>query len=154
MPAFPISNPVAFPSGTGNLTVASVTLGTTPGGNPAGEVIDIDPGFLVSGTVSVPDWLPGSGTAKGQVCLYADELGGPVDASVGCVEVDFNGSSVTHDPPGMLTVNWSITVTPGGALPDPQANASQLYHLAVVFTYGPQTTDIAAFADLGMYMIN
>jgi hypothetical protein len=147
---FPITNPVVFPQGTGNLTVASVTSG----GNPAGEVIDLDRGFQVSGTVSVPDWLPGGGTAKGQVCLYADELGGPIDESVGCVEVDFTGPSVTQDPPGMLTVNWTISITSGSVLPDPQANASQLYHLAVVFTYGPQTTDIAAFADLGMYMIN
>jgi len=152
--ALPVSNPVSFPLGSGNLTVASITLGTTPGGSPAGEVIDIDPGFLVSGTVSVPEWLPGGGTATGNVCLYADELGGPVDQSIGCVEVDFKGPAVVHDPPGMLTVDWSIAVAPGSGLPDPQANFSQLYHLAVVFTYGPQTTDIAAFADLGMYMIN
>jgi len=102
----------------------------------------------------VPEWLPGGGTAKGNVCLYADELGGPIDQSIGCVEVDFTGPAVVHDPPGMLTVDWSIPVAPGSGIPDPQAGFSQLYHLAVVFTYGPQTTDIAAFADLGMYMIN
>jgi hypothetical protein len=150
---FPITNPVVFPQGTGNLTVTSVNLLPAPG-SPAGQVIDLDPGFVVSGTVSVPDWLPGGGTAKGQVCLYADELGGPINQSIGCQEVDFTAPPVTHDPPGMLTVPWSISVTPSSGLPDPQTSASQLYHLAAVFTYGPQTTDIAAFADLGMYMIN
>jgi len=148
--AFPSSSPVSFPATTGTFTVDSVTSG----GNPVGSVIDLDVGFQVSGTVSVPEWLPGSGTSKGQVCVYADELGGPVNQSIGCTEVDFS-TVTTSDPPGLLTVNWVIPITKASSgLPDPQPNAAQLYHLAAVFTYGPQTTDIASFVDMGMFMIN
>jgi hypothetical protein len=152
--ALPSTTPVSFTPATGTFEVDSVTIGPSPGGSPAGGTIDLDPGFLVSGNVSLPAWLPGGGTAKGQVCLYADELGGPFNQSVGCVEVDFTGPTATSDPPGMITVPWQIAVTPTSGLPDPQPGASQLYHLAAVFTYGPQTTDIAAFIDIGMYVIN
>jgi hypothetical protein len=151
----PSTTPVSFTPPQGQFEVDSITLGTSPGGSAAGATIDLDPGFLVSGKVSLPAWLPGSGTAKGKVCLYADELGGPINTQVGnCADVDFNGPAVTPDPPGMVTVTWSIAVTPGSGIPDPQPGASQLYHLAAVFTYGAQTTDIAAFIDVGEYVIN
>jgi hypothetical protein len=151
--AIPSSNPVLFPPVTGQFTVSSITTGTVPGGTAVGTSIDLDPGFLVSGSVSVPDWLPGSGVATGQVCLYADELGGPFNDSIGCVDVSF--SVVTpSDPSKLVEVDWQIPVTAlSSGLPDPQPSASQLYHLAAVFNYGSQLTDIAAFVDLGIYMI-
>lgn len=152
--ALPSTTPVSFTPAQGQFEVDTITLGTSPGGSPAGGTIDLDPGFMVSGKVSLPAWLPGSGTAQGKVCLYAEELGGPVNTSIGCTDVNFTGPTVTTDPPGMLTVPWQITVTPNSGLPDPQPGASQLYHLAAVFTYGAQTTDIAAFIDVGQYVIN
>jgi hypothetical protein len=152
--ALPSTSPVTFTPAQGTFEVDTITIGTSPGGSPVGGTIDLDLGFLVSGKVSLPAWLPGGGTAKGQVCVYADELGGPFNDSIGCVEVDFTGPAVTSDPPGMLTVAWQIPVTGTSGLPDPQPGKSQLYHLAAVFTYGPQTTDIASFVDIGMYMIN
>jgi hypothetical protein len=152
--ALPITGPVSFRPASGTLEVDSITVGTSAGGAAAGDTIDLDQGFLVSGSVSIPQWLPGSGTAKGQVCVYADELGGPFDQSIGCTEVDFTAPPIVPDPSGMLTVPWSIPVDGSSGLPDPQPGGSQLYHLAAVFTYGPQTNDIAGFVDLGMYMIN
>jgi hypothetical protein len=150
----PSSNPVSFTPATGTFTVASLTVGTNPGGTPVGDAIDLDVGFLVSGSVSLPDWLPGSGTAQGKVCVYADELGGPINQAIGCTDVTFS-SATPHDPPGFITVNWQIAVTATtSGLPDPQPGDSQLYRLAAVFNYGPQTTDIAAFVDMGMYLIN
>lgn len=152
--ALPSSNPVSFTPATGSFEVDTITIGTSAGGAAVAGTIDLDLGFLVSGSVSIPEWLPGSGTSEGQVCVYADELGGPFNASIGCTPVDFTAPPVVTDPPGTLTVDWSISVDNSSGLPDPQSGASQLYHLAAVFTYGPQTTDIAAFVDLGMYMIN
>jgi hypothetical protein len=152
--ALPSSNPVSFPAVTGQFTVSSITIGSTPGGTAVGASIDLDLGFLVSGSVSVPDWLPGTGTATGQVCLFADELGGPFNGSIGCVNVNFSVSSPS-DPSKLVAVDWQITVTAASSgLQDPQTGAAQLYHLAAVFNYGSQLTDIAAFVDLGMYMIN
>jgi hypothetical protein len=150
--ALPSSNPVSFTPATGNFEVDTITIGTTT--TEVAGTIDLDLGFVVSGKVSIPEWLPGGGTSTGQVCVYADELGGPFNDSIGCTTVDFTAPTVVTDPPGMLTVSWSISVDNSSGLPDPQPGASQLYHLAAVFTYGPQTTDIAAFVDLGMYMIN
>jgi hypothetical protein len=145
---------VIFTPATGTFSVTAITVGSSPGGPAVGDAIDLDLGFVVSGTVSLPSWLPGSGTAQGQVCVYADELGGPFNQSIGCTSVSFSSPSPT-DPPGLVTVDWYVAVTAASSgLQDPQQGASQLYRLAAVFTYGPQTTDIAAFADMGMYLIN
>jgi hypothetical protein len=87
------------------------------------------------------------------VCLYADELGGPFDGKVGCTEVKFERKP--GEPPDSQTRDWVITYPPtaSGPLPDPSAD-SQLYRLAAVFVYGEQSWDIAAFVELGTYLIN
>jgi len=54
--------------------------------------------------------------------------------------------------PALTTYPWTISF-PDGVLPDP-STGSQLYHLAAIFTFGSQATDIAAFVDMGLYLIN
>ena len=71
----PVTGPIQFvPPGGVFLTVDSIT---DPGGAPA-DVIDVDLGFTVSGTVVLPNWLAGTGT----VTIYADEQGGPIDKAL------------------------------------------------------------------------
>jgi len=140
----PSSSDIQFvPTGQAKFSVDSVT---DPGGAPT-EVLDVDLGFVVSGTVKLPNWLNG----KGQVCIYADELGGPIDKRIGCTDFDI---IATPGEPNPKTYNWTITF-PGNppVLPDP-ATGSQLYRLAAVFLFGDQSTDIAAFVEMGMYLIN
>ena len=61
---------------------------------------------------------------------------------------------VTADPtePKLKTYNWTITFA-GSVLPDPSPG-SQLYHLAAIFTFDGQLSDIAGFVDMGLYLIN
>ncbi|HEY2240493.1 MAG TPA: hypothetical protein VGI21_16965 [Streptosporangiaceae bacterium] len=143
----PGSGDVQFDLGKGKLTVDEVT---DPNGPPA-NVLDIDLGFDISGTVSLPNWLRG----KGKVCVYAHELGGSVNKSIGCADVDFSNS-----PPGepkAVRKDWKVIIPPDAnppVLPDPQPDGSQVYNLVAVFTFGGQQTDIAAFVDIGTYLIN
>jgi hypothetical protein len=138
----PGSNQVQFVPTGGTFTVDAVT---DPGGAPA-NILDVDLGFEVSGTVTLPNFLKG----KGQVCVYADELGGTIDQRLApCADLDITGKS---GEPGATSYPWKIAF-PGTVLPDPSPG-SQLYHLAAVFLFGDQLTDIASFVDMGMYLIN
>jgi hypothetical protein len=138
----PSSNPVQFVPDGGEFTVDAIT---DPGGSPA-NIIDVDQGFTVSGTVKLPNWLNG----KGRVCVYADELGGSIDKKLEpCTEFDITS---TPGEPGLKNYSWSISF-PGTVLPDPSPG-SQLYRLAAVFLFGDQSTDIASFNELGLYLIN
>jgi hypothetical protein len=140
----PGSNPVQFVPNSGDFTVDSIS---DPGGAPS-NILDVDLGFEVKGTVTLPNFLSG----KGQVCIYADELGGPIDQRLSpCANIDITGKS---GEPGSTTYPWTITF-PGNppVLPDPDPG-SQLYHLAAVFLFGDQLTDIASFVDMGMFLIN
>jgi hypothetical protein len=140
----PGTNQVQFVPQGGNFSVDSVS---DPGG-PPGNILDVDLGFVVKGTVQLPNWLNG----KGRVCIYADELGGQIDQQLNpCYKFD-----VIADPsePKLKTYNWTITFPPNPlVLPDP-SSGSQLYRLAAVFLFGDQATDIASFVDMGMYLIN
>jgi hypothetical protein len=138
----PSTSDVQFVPTGGTFTVDKIT---DPGGGPS-NVIDVDLGFEVSGTVNLPNWLSG----KGQVCVYADELGGSIDKRLDpCYKFDI---TATPGEPKMKTYKWSIKF-PGTVLPDPSPG-SQLYRLAAVFLFGDQSTDIAAFNELGPYLIN
>jgi hypothetical protein len=128
--------------GGATFTVDSMT---DPNGNPA-SVLDVDMGFEVSGTVSLPCFLSGKAT----VSLYADELGGKFDGSIGSTQVDITGCGV--EPISSKTYKWTVKYD-GKSLPDPSPS-SQLYHLAVVFVFGDQALDIGSFVDLGMFLIN
>ncbi len=109
-------------------------------------VIDVDQGFTVSGTVMLPHSLAGTGT----VCIWADEQGGTIDrALTPCATITILGS---HTAPNPTTYPWAIPFS-GGFLPDP-STGSQIYHLVAKFMYQDQATDIAGFADMGLYLIN
>jgi hypothetical protein len=143
----PGSSPVPFVPPSGTFTVESVT---TLGGVTLANNIDIDQGFQVNGQVDLPNWLSGNG----QVCIYADELGGPTNKQLGCIR--FPISPVPTDPPGTTAYPWSVTF-PGNppVLPDPDPGHSQFYRLAAVFTFGSdQRTDIQAGVEMGMWMID
>ena len=83
----------------------------------------------------------------------AQEIGGDVNKSIGCVSLTF-----TRRQPGepkTVTTPWKVTIAPNSnVLPDPQPGASQVYNVIAVFVFDDQLTDIGAFVDMGMYMIN
>jgi hypothetical protein len=138
----PSTNPIQFVPAGGDFTVDAIT---DPGGAPS-NILDVDLGFEVTGTVKLPNWLNG----KGQVCIYADELGGPIDKKLApCAEFNI---TATPGEPKLKTYPWKITF-PGTVLPDPSPG-SQLYRLAAVFLFGDQSTDIASFVEMGLYLIN
>lgn len=141
----PGSNPIPFSPPSGTFLVDSIT---DLAGNPAGPVIDSDKGFAVNGRVQLPTWLSGNG----QVCIYADELGGPFNQGVGCVPVPINPNPA--DPPGLATYTWTVTVPPVNPFPDPQPGSSQVYRFTAVFTYGVQLDDIQSFVDMGTLMVD
>jgi hypothetical protein len=142
----PGSNPIPFSPPSGTFIVDSVT---DLAGNPAGPVIDADEGFKVNGRVLLPTWLSGNG----QVCIYADELGGPFNQGVGCVPVPINPNPA--DPPGLATYPWTVAIPGAGSpFPDPQPGSSQVYSFTAVFTYGTQLTDIQSFVDMGAIMVD
>jgi hypothetical protein len=144
----PGSSPVPFVPASGTFTVDSVTTLT---GTVLANNIDIDQGFQVNGHVDLPNWLSGNG----QVCIYADELGGPTNKQLGCTPVPIAPNP--SDPPGTTTYTWTVSF-PGPptppVLPDPDAGNSQFYRLAAIFTYGTQLTDIQAGVEMGMWMID
>lgn len=142
----PGSNPIPFTPPSGEFDVDSVT---DLNGNVLGTIIDVDQGFQVNGTVKLPNWLSGNG----QVCIYAEELGGPFNQRLGCVAVSITPSPT--DPPGLQIYPWTVKFAGNaGIFPDPQPNDSQLYHFGAVFTYGAQLTDIQSFVDMGMYLVD
>ena len=140
----PGSNPIQLvPPGVTEFTVDNVT---DPGGAPS-NVLDVDLGFAVSGRVLLPNWLTGTG----HVAIYADELGGPIDKKIGSIDLPITASPGEPNP---NTYNWTVNF-PGSppVLPDP-STGSQLYRLAAIFTFGDQSTDIAGFVEMGMYLVN
>jgi hypothetical protein len=144
--AVPGTNQVQFDTAHGQFSVNSVT---DPNGPPA-DVLDLDLGFVISGDVKLPNWLEGTG----QVCVYAQEIGGPVNKSIGCTSLRFTRPQPPAEP-GIKDYPWHITIPPNSkVLPDPQPGSSQVYNLIAVLVFDDQLTDISAFVDMGKYMIN
>ncbi len=142
----PASSPVPFVPASGTFTVDSVT---DLSGNVLGNNIDIDQGFQINGHVALPNWLSGNG----QVCIYVDELGGPINQQLGCTAVAIAPNPT--DPPGTTSDYWTVAFPANSSvLPDPQPGDSQFYRVAAVFTYGSQLTDIQAGVEMGMYLID
>ena len=142
----PGSDQVQFELGKGRFSVDSVT---DPNGNPR-DVLDLDLGFVISGSVSLPNWLEGTG----QVCVYAQEIGGPVNKSIGC-DNSLKFTRPTPAEPELVTTPWKVTIPPDSTvLPDPQPRGSQVYNLVAVFVFDDQLTDIGSFVDMGKYLIN
>lgn len=142
--AVPGTNPVQFNTG-GVFSVASIT---DPNGAPS-DVLDLDLGFVISGDVTLPNWLDGTGS----VCVYAQEIGGPVNKSIGC-DTSLKITRTAAEPK-LKSYPWKVTIPPNSTvLPDPQRGSSQVYNLVAVFVFDDQLTDIGAFVDMGIFMIN
>jgi hypothetical protein len=140
--ALPVTAPVQFVPAAGQLDVDTLT---DPSGVPT-NVLDIDVGFTVAGRLELPGWLSGRGIVR----LVADEIGGPIDETIGDVLVNVTGATSPADPPS-ITYPWSITVT-SPTLPDD----SKMYQLGVIFVFqtpGGGHTDIGAFYDLGAFLV-
>jgi hypothetical protein len=138
---------IQFPGiGRAEFTVDEIT---DPGGPPA-EVLDLDLGFAIRGTVVLPNWL----TGMGHVDIYADEIGGDIDKKILHTDVQV---TATPGEPNPTTYHWEVNYpadcAPDGSLPDP-SGGSQLYRFAAVFTLGDPPTDIGGFVEMGPYMVN
>ena len=139
----PVTGTIQFmPPGGVFLTVDSIS---DPGGAPA-DVLDVDLGFTVKGTVVLPNWLAGTGT----VTIYADEQGGPIDKALQPSATITLAPSNTE--PNPKTYAWTIAFG-GNVLPDP-SSGSQIYRLLAKFMYEGQATDIAGFVVMGDYLVN
>jgi hypothetical protein len=141
--AIPSSTPVQFgPPPTGTFTVDTLV---DPSGSPI-NVIDIDLGATLTGTVT----LPGDLTGTGHVRLAGDEIGGPFDGTVKEVALNLTGNQSPNDPPSK-TYPWKLDFkTPD--LPD----VSTAYHFALTFVVtnpGAGHTDIGAIFDLGDFLV-
>jgi len=140
--ALPVTADVQFLSGAGKLYVDNLI---DPSGSPV-TVLDIDQGFTLNGRLELPGWLSGRGVVR----LAADEIGGQIDTTIGEVVVPITGATNPNDPP-VITYPWSIPVSPT-ALPD----EVKMYQFGVVFAFQTPAgghTDIAAFYDLGAYLV-
>ncbi len=112
----PVTGNIQFmPPGGVFLTVDSIS---DPGGAPA-DVLDVDQGFTVKGTVVLPNWLAGTGT----VTVYADEQGGPIDRALQPSATITLAPSNTE--PNPKTYPWQIDFL-GNVLPDPAERLADL----------------------------
>jgi hypothetical protein len=144
--AVPGTNQVQFNTAGGQFSVDQIT---DPNGAPS-DVLDLDLGFVISGSVTLPNWLAGTG----QVCVYAQEIGGPFNGSIGCTSLTFTRATPPAEP-GTTNTPWTVAIPPNSnVLPDPQPGSSQVYNLVAVFVFDDQLTDIGAFVDMGKYMID
>jgi len=138
----PATADVQFIPGSGKLYVDRLI---DPSGTPV-TVLDIDVGFTVEGRLELPGWLSGQGVVR----LSADEIGGPIDQTIGQAEFAVTGSASPTDPPSIV-YPWSIFVQ-SPALPDD----SRMYRLGVVFLFRTNAgghTDIGGFYDLGAFLV-
>jgi hypothetical protein len=130
-----------------------VDLVTDPGG-AATEALDLDQGFTVSGHIQFPNWMTGTGN----VSIYADQLGGGYDQKILSTGITMTASPT--DRPALTDYAWTVTYPadrPSGSTPlsDPSpAPGSMVYRLTAVFTFDGALSDIAAFVDMGSWMIN
>ena len=126
---------------------------TDPNGAPA-NVLDLDLGFAVSGHIDFPNWLAG----KGNVSIYADQRGGGYDQKI--LSTDITITANPTDPTGTTRYDWTLTYPtdrPSSSTPlsdPPPPPGSTVYSLTAVFTFNGVLSDVAAFVDMGPYMIN
>ena len=126
---------------------------TDPNG-PPGKVLDLDLGFSVEGHIHFPNWLGGTGN----VSIYADQRGGGYDQKI--LSKDITITANPTDPSGVTKYDWTLTYPtdlPSSSTPlsdPPPAPGSTVYSLTAVFTFNGVLSDVAAFVDMGTYMIN
>ena len=116
---------------------------------------DLYLGFAVKGHIDFPNWLAG----KGNVSIYADQRGGGYDQKI--LSTDINIVANPTDPTGVTTYKWQATYPndlPASSTPlsDPSpAPGSMVYSLTAVSpTFNGVLSDVAAFVDMGTYIIN
>lgn len=147
----PGSSQIQFPSVlSADFAVDQVT---DPGGAPA-DVLDLDLGFAVKGHIDFPNWLGGTGN----VSVYADQLGGGYNQKI--LSKDITITANPTDPAGTTPIPWTLTYPadrPSSSIPlsDPSPPpGSMVYNLVAVFIFNGVPSDIAAFVEMGNYMIN
>ena len=149
----PGSNQIQFPSIS--TSTFSVDVVTDPNNAPA-DVLDLDLGFTVEGHIDFPN--PLSGTAN--VAVYADQLGGGYSQKILSKDITINANP--SDPSATQLIPWTLTYPtdlPATSQPlsdpsPPPPSGSMVYNLVAVFTFNGVPTDIAAFVEMGTYMIN
>ena len=143
MTTFPATTPVQFgPPPKGTFVVDKLV---DPSGDPV-DVIDIDLGATLSGTVTLPGDLTGTGTVR----LVAREIGGPFNGTVKSVSINLTGNPSPNDPKP-IKYGWSLTFK-SPDLPD----ESKTYDMALTFVVtnpGHGHTDIGAIVDLGKILV-
>jgi|SRR5215467_14704842 len=143
MATFPTNTPVQFgPPPTGTFFVDTFN---DPSGVPV-NVIDIDLGASLTGSVT----LPGDLTGTGIVSLAGDEIGGSFDGIVKQTNITITGN-ITPGDATPKNYPWTLAFQ-SPDLPD----VSKAYHFALTFVVtnpGAQHTDIAAIVDLGDFMV-
>jgi len=143
MATIPTNTPVQFgPPPTGTFFVDTFQ---DPSGAPV-NVIDIDLGATLTGSVT----LPGDLTGTGHVRLAGDEIGGPFDGIVKQVNITLTGNPQPNDP-SPKNYPWTLAFQ-SPDLPD----ESKAYHFVLTFVVtnpGQGHTDIAAIVDLGDFMV-
>jgi len=149
----PGSNQIQFPSIS--TSTFSVDVVTDPNNAPA-DVLDLDLGFTVKGHIDFPNGL--SGTAN--VAVYADQLGGGYSQKILAKDITITANPT--DPPATKTIPWKLTYPtdlPATSKPlsdpsPPPPSGSMVYNLVAVFTFNGVLSDIAAFVEMGTFMIN
>jgi hypothetical protein len=98
--------------------------------------------------------FPGTLSADFEV----DQRGGGYDQKI--LTTDITITANPTDPSGVTNYPWTVTYPtnlPSGSIPlsDPApAPGSTVYNLTAVFTFNGVLSDVAAFVDMGPYMIN
>jgi hypothetical protein len=129
----------------GQFSVESIT---DPDGAPS-NALDLDLGFVISGKVTLPNLVEGTGT----VCVYADQRGGPFNGSIGCTTLAFTRATAPAEP-GTTDYSWTVTFPPdSNVIPAPQGPATQLYRLTAVFVLDDPMMDVRGAVDIGSYMV-
>lgn len=126
---------------------------TDPNGAPA-NVLDLDQGFEVDGRIHLPNWI--GGTAN--VSVYADQRGGGYNQQI--LTKDYVITANPTDPTKLEETKWTLKYpdnvpSTSTKLSDPSPPpGSMVYDLTAVFIFNGVPSDIAAFVDMGPYMIN
>ena len=109
-----------------------------------------------TGHIDFPN--PLSGTAN--VAVYADQLGGGYSQKILSKDITINANP--SDPSATQKIAWTLTYPtdlPATSQPlsdpsPPPPSGSMVYNLVAVFTFNGVLSDIAAFVEMGTYMIN
>jgi hypothetical protein len=98
-------------------------------------------------------WVRSAGTCKEAENSHDEDI-------LGILSTDITITANPTDPSGVTRYDWTVTYPndlPSGSTPlsDPAPPpGSMVYSLTAVFTFNGVLSDVAAFVDMGPYMIN